>query len=50
MRTLCIHSYSEDVVGLATKRQLDIFLIDVSFHENFELGSYFHFTTSLSAR
>ena len=46
MQSLCIHSYSEDVARLATKRQLNIFLINVSFQENFELGSYFHFTTS----
>ena len=50
MRTICIHSYYEDVARLTTKRQLNIFLINVSFHENYELGSYFHFTTSLSAR
>ena len=45
MQTLSIHSYSEDVARLAPKRQLNIFLINVSFRENFELGSYFYITT-----
>ena len=50
MQTLSIHSYSEDVARLAMKSQLNIFLINASFRENFELGSYFHITTSFSAR